>query len=112
MCPLAPFPATSSISSDIGLFSLIIEPATCTVAAPAAAVFAAATIWSGDFEATPLPEEEELPPQPASSAAARSSPSTGRAGEQSRGSIAAETLAGHPVGVASLIPRGRRAVTA
>src|SRR5947207_5008322 len=72
-CPFAPLPATSSISRDIGLFSLIIEPDTCTLAAPLAAAFAATRISSGDFDASPLDEEEvEEPPQPANTAPAAS----------------------------------------
>jgi hypothetical protein len=49
----------------------MLEPATCTELALSAAVFAAATISVGDFDATPLPEE--LPPQPASAATASAS---------------------------------------
>src|SRR5579864_9246320 len=64
MRPLPPLPATSSMSSVIGLPSSTIEPATCALAAPAAAALAAATIWVGVFDATPFPDGEEEPQPP------------------------------------------------
>src|SRR5438045_1591920 len=69
-CPFAPLAETSSISRDIGFFSLNIEPDTCTLAARPAAAFAAARICSGDLDSRPLPEELDEPPQPARAALA------------------------------------------
>ena len=55
----------------IGVPAVTVEPDTCTALAPSAAALAAAMISAGDFEATPLPEEE--PPQPASAVTATTS---------------------------------------
>jgi len=66
------------MSSDIGLPSLTIEPATRTLAARVAADLASATIRAGVFDATPLPAGAD-PPQPASVAAASAASATRRA---------------------------------
>jgi hypothetical protein len=81
--------------SDIGRPSLTIEPATWTVAAPAAASVTAAAICAGDFKATPLLADGDSP-QPASAAAA-SAKASATAGEKadgdgSRGRIAEQTV--------------------
>src|ERR1700689_5897228 len=67
--PLPPLPATSSMSRDIGLPALTIEPVTCALTAPAAATLAACTIWAGVLEAKPLPDVPDEP-HPVSSTAA------------------------------------------
>ena len=58
--PCPPLPATSSILIDIGRPSLTIEPATWTVAAPAAASVATTAICAGVLDATPLLDEGDL----------------------------------------------------
>ena len=55
--------------SVIGAFSLTIEPDTWTELAASVAAFVAARISEGVFPATPLPDEEDEPPQPARTAA-------------------------------------------
>ena len=62
---MPPLPASSSMSSEIGLPLLLIVPAMCTDAAFEAAVFVASRISAGDFDSMPLPEEDEEDPQPA-----------------------------------------------
>ena len=51
---MPPLPLTRLRSSEICWPALGTEPATCTELTFETAFVAAATIWSGDFEATPL----------------------------------------------------------
>src|ERR1700694_2670650 len=105
--PLAPLPATSSMSRDIGLFSLTIEPTMCTLAAVAAAALAAATTWSGDFEERPLPDELE-PPQPLNSATPIRGARSARTMGADREGMCARTLARGAVGPFHLLIGTRR----
>src|SRR5690349_11225916 len=77
--PLPPLPASSSMSSEIGLPSATIEPLMCTEEAVEAAVLVASRICSGDFDSIPLPDEEDEEPQPASARASTSAQSANRA---------------------------------
>src|ERR1019366_1417562 len=89
--PLPPLPATSSMSSVIGLPALTNEPATCAGAAPGAPAWAPAAICGGGPDATPCPGEDE--PQPESNAATSTKTSGGAPWDGNRKRIAAQTLA-------------------
>ena len=65
------------MSSVIGDFSLTIEPETWTDVAVSVAALVAARISAGVLSATPLPEDEDEPPQPASAPTASRAASDG-----------------------------------
>src|ERR1039458_5930904 len=98
ICPRPPRPETRSMSSVSGVPPLESAPATCTELALRAAALAAARISLGDFDATPLPEDDE-PPQPAIRAASPSRIASTAAGGSALGpGIERRSILLHPSG--------------
>src|ERR1035441_3170453 len=110
--PLPPLPASSSMFSEIGLPSSTIVPATCTVAAPAAAAFAAATICVGVFDATPLPDGEDEPQPASSTIRARERRATPRWGDGRDMVVDCSHAPGRPCKIAHTAAAARRLLSA